>query len=173
MKLPHLKVDLNCLWEIIKHVLTFFFFRGWSLHQEISRFCKVLRSRFSTKTNVQPGESSPRSHKGGNHRLFTVIVLFWAWYPCPMHKSIPAALIPPPQATAGHLRALSVAGWGISKFCMAQGLGTYLPRGQPCAFDMHMVSYSNNTKYGGFYWKHKQIGWLTNLSRTQKTCRGF
>lgn len=25
MKLPHLKVDLNCLWEIIKHVLTFFF----------------------------------------------------------------------------------------------------------------------------------------------------
>ena len=64
---------------------------------------------------------------------------------------------PHPRATAVHLPVLSVpGGGGISKFCMAQGLGICLPQGQPCAFDKHVVSY--NTKYGGFYWKHKQIG---------------
>ena len=41
--------------------------------------------------------------------LFTGLLCLCAIF---MHQSIPAAPIPPPRATAGHLRALSVLGVG-------------------------------------------------------------
>ena len=50
---------------------------------------------------------------------------------------------------------------GNSNFC--------LPRDNPRAFIMHVVSYPNITEHGGFYWKHKKIGRLAHL----KICRGF
>ena len=54
-----------------------------------------------------------------------------------MHQSIP-------PATAGHLLALSVPGWGICKFCSARGPGFCQPQGHYQAFDTQAVSYQNN-----------------------------
>ena len=66
-----------------------------------------------------------------------------------MHQSIPP--VPnPPRATAGHMPTLSVTqswgrGWGICKFCTAQGPGICQPQGHSRAFDPHTVSYQNIT----------------------------
>ena len=60
-------------------------------------------------------------------------------------------------------------GLGISKFCMAWGSGIWLHVSpHPRAFDMHMVTYPNNTKHGGLSRKHKQIGRLdrTNTGKS-------
>ena len=63
--------------------------------------------------------------------------------------------------------------WGISKFCGVLGSGICL--GSPPSQFWHARGFlsSNITKYGGFYWKHKQIGRSAHLSRTQKIYRGF
>ena len=52
-------------------------------------------------------------------------------------------------------------GCGISKFCMAQGSGIRLFRGQPRAFDMHMVSHPNITKMEDFIGNTSRLAdWL-------------
>ena len=51
-----------------------------------------------------------------------------------MHQSIPAVPIPP-RATAGHLLTLSVPGVGHLQVYRGPGLGIYVPRGDPRAFD--------------------------------------
>ena len=66
-----------------------------------------------------------------------------------MHQSIPAAPSPPPRATAGHLPAFSVPGWGICKFCAARGPGICQPRGNFRAFDTLAVSYQDRG-----LWRH-------------------
>lgn len=76
-----------------------------------------------------------------------------------MHQSI---LAPPiPQATAGHLGALSVPGGGGA---FANFVQYCQPQGHPWAFAMHMVSYRNITKHGGF------TGY-TSLLRDWPTCQ--
>ena len=65
-----------------------------------------------------------------------------------MYQSILAAPIPS-WATAGHLLVLT----------SQLGVGIYLPRGHPQAFDMHMVSYLNITlTTQKILLKYKQIG---------------
>ena len=57
---------------------------------------------------------------------------------------------PHPLATGGICLPYQSRGWGISKFCMAQGSGICLSRGQPWAFDTHMVSHPNIRKMEDF-----------------------
>ena len=94
-----------------------------------------------------------------------------------LHQSIPAAPCPSPRATAGHLPALSVPGWGICKFCTARGPGICQPRGHSQAFDTHAVSYQNITYTEGFTGKKKQIGSSVKdrnkLKRVVKACSRF
>ena len=79
----------------------------------------------------------------------------------------------PPRATAGHLRTLSVPGWGISKFGTARGSGICLPRGYPRGFDTLVVS-DSKSKHGGFYRKGPAIRCrLDRPSWTEQTSGGF
>ena len=55
-------------------------------------------------------------------------------------------------------------GWGISKLCVAQMSGIWQPQGHSRAFGMHMHSFLDITKRGGFYWRQQQIFRLTHLS---------
>ena len=86
------------------------------------------------------------------------------------------AQAPPPRATAGHLHALSVPGWGICKFCTARGPGIRQPRGHSRGFDAHAVSYQNITTQKVLLEK-KQIGSSVKdrnkLKRVVKACSRF
>ena len=90
-----------------------------------------------------------------------------------LHQSIPAAPCPSPRATAGHLPALSVPGWGICKFCTARGPGICQPRGQPRAFDTHAVSYQNITTERISL--EKQADWLIwqGWEKNEEVCKGM
>ena len=92
-----------------------------------------------------------------------------------IHQSIPPAPRPP-RATAGHLHALSVPGWGICKFCTAQGSGIRQPRGHSRGFNAHAVSYQNITTQKVLLEK-KQIGSSikdrNKLKRVVKACSRF
>lgn len=69
-----------------------------------------------------------------------------------MHQSISGAPMPP-----RHWWSISPPyqsqEWGFSKFFATWGLGICQPQCHPQAFGMHMHSYPNITKYGGFYRK--------------------
>ena len=82
----------------------------------------------------------------------------------------------PPRATAGHLPALSVPGWGICKFCAAWGPGSCQPRGHSWAFDTHAVCYQNITTQRILL--GKKADWLIcqgqeKLKRFVKACSWF
>ena len=66
-----------------------------------------------------------------------------------MHQSIPAAPSPhprPPGLLRDICRLFQSRGWGICKFCAAQGPGICQPRGHSRAFVTHAVSYQNITR---------------------------
>ena len=74
-----------------------------------------------------------------------------------MHQSIPAAPIPLPRATAGHLPALSVPGVGHLQILRCPGADHLPIPGQARAFDTHAVSYQNITQR---ILLEKQADWL-------------
>ena len=91
-----------------------------------------------------------------------------------MHQSIPAAPIPPSPGNCGAF-AQSVPGVGISKFCVAGGVGICLPGCYPRAFNTCIVSHSKS-KHGGFYQKGPAVCHrLAHPSklRNGQTCGGF
>ena len=78
-----------------------------------------------------------------------------------MHQSIPAGLSPPPLPMGycgAFSRLVSPGGWGICKFCAAQGEDICQPRAQPRTFDTHAVSYQNITTERILL--EKQADWL-------------
>ena len=83
---------------------------------------------------------------------------------------------PPPQATAGHLPAMSVPGVGYCKFCTARGPGIYQRQDHSQAFDTHPVSYHNITTQKVLLEK-KQISSSVKdrnkLKRVVKACSWF
>ena len=85
-----------------------------------------------------------------------------------MHQSISV-----PRPTAGHLPALSVPGWGISKFYTVRGSRICQPRGYHRAFDTHVVSYRNITTYRILL--EKQADWLIcqGLDKIVEGCKGM
>ena len=99
---------------------------------------------------------------------------------CPIelndYASVNSTCAQAPRATAGHLHALSVPGWGICKFCTAQGSGIRQPRGHSRGFDAHAVSYQNITTQKVLLEK-KQIGSSikdrNKLKRVVKACSRF
>ena len=71
-----------------------------------------------------------------------------------MHPAMPSHRPPPPPPhppfpVPGLLQCIcpphQSRGWGICKFCAAQGPGICKPRGHSRAFDMHTVFYQNIT----------------------------
>ena len=89
-----------------------------------------------------------------------------------MHQSIPAAPTPPKTSPPGILCGICLTfqsrGWGICKFCVAQGPGICQPRGYSRAFDTHAVSYQDITTQRILRKKSR----LAHLSRTGG-CRGM
>ena len=95
-----------------------------------------------------------------------------------MHQSIPAAPSPPPQASAGHLPALSVPRGGhLWKFCTARGPGICQPRGHFRAFDTHAVSSYQNISTQKVLLEKTQIASFVKdrnkLKRVVKACSRF
>ena len=87
-----------------------------------------------------------------------------------MHQSFPAAPLPAPRATAGHLRALSVPGGRALENLARPGGRAFA---NPRAFDTHVVS-DSKSKHGGFYRKGPAVRRrLDRLPRTGQTCGGF
>ena len=80
----------------------------------------------------------------------------------------------PASLHAGHLPTLSVLGVCHQQILRGPGARQLpTPRSPPSFRHPRGFLSSNITKHGGFYWKHKQIGRLANLSRTQKNLQRF
>ena len=65
-----------------------------------------------------------------------------------MHQSIPAAPSLPPGYYGAFARLVSPGGGAFVNFVLPRGPGICQPRGQPRAFDTHVVSYQNITTQG-------------------------
>ena len=88
-----------------------------------------------------------------------------------MHQSIPSAPSPPPQATEGHLSALSVLEVGHEQILRCPRVGHLPSLGPPRSFWYAHGFLSENINRG-FYWKHKQIG-SSGWEKLVEGCKGI
>ena len=56
-----------------------------------------------------------------------------------MHQSVPAVTIAHPGQPRGICSRCQSWGWGIRNFIAARGLGIWVPRGEPRAFDTRVL----------------------------------